>query len=190
MQRDADENDTAARKKKFEEVLGAAHDLTGLHRGRLAVTNAWARKLITDSCNRQGKDKLDLYGVLYQGALAAIPNAVGGLTKALGGDESTANSLAGIADMITKVTGMGTPEDQVVGLNKLSEEIGIDSGILSALSTTDPEALQKAAEQFGDKKVSEAIYKIQSSSVVHDIQTFSMDDVVKGALQPPKQQSS
>ena len=141
IERDTDEANVQAKEAKFNRVAKAAQGLTGLHRGELAIPNAWARELIKESCKRDEQDRQDLYGVMFKGALAAVPQAVGGITKAMGGSDEMANNLTSITDKIAKVTGMGTPEDQKNALNNLADDIGVEPGILSALASNDPKTV-------------------------------------------------
>lgn len=48
--RDKRENDDGLRKTKFLTIGNTAQDMTGLHRGRLAIPSAWAQSLIDQSC--------------------------------------------------------------------------------------------------------------------------------------------
>ena len=88
---------------------------------------------------------------MFKGALAAVPQAVGGITRAVTGSDDLADSLTSITDKIAKVTSMGTPEDQKNVLHNLADDIGVEPGILSALASNDPKTVQKVSEQVGAK---------------------------------------
>lgn len=85
-------------------MYSAAQNLTGWHRGQLAVPNAWAKHLIEESCKRDQADALDMWGVLYKGAMALAPQAVGGATQYLGGTPETAASLSSMTTMLASLT--------------------------------------------------------------------------------------
>lgn len=48
--RDTVEEDKEKRAAKYNSIKEAAENLTGVHRGQLAVPNAWAKRLIQESC--------------------------------------------------------------------------------------------------------------------------------------------
>lgn len=75
--RDENEKTVEAKKKKYDDLTKAAQLLTGEHRLVEGVPDAWARDLIKQSCNREGNDKIDMLGILKQGAVTLVPNLVG-----------------------------------------------------------------------------------------------------------------
>lgn len=133
------------------------------------MPNAWAASLIEESCTKDKKDELDAYGMMYKGAMAAIPQAVSMFTSFLGLSDTQAASMGSMAEMIVKCIDPADEEKQKESLKKLSEDTGIEKDILMALSTTDPEAISLAAEQFGAKELYQAVNLLNSPDTLSKI---------------------